>query len=249
MDYYRGGRFELAMRQFGALVKKDRNDYESVLGYANALREVGNDRYTQATALAEARRLEGAQEKAREGHEYHTQALGWFEWAIQLRPGDPRPYYGRGLLYYHRASGAFRLFAQDEQAEIRKCAEGAVRSFDAALERQAATPLVHRYLGLMKVVLGQYRDAVPHLERYLEAVRERKRAFEEWRAPTDVQEQVREEIRNMGDEIADLEAVIEGCRKAAAEGQGGTTPAVYELMRADVEGRSAQVPAVDRNRK
>lgn len=248
IDNYQAGQFELALTQFSRIVEDDEDDYEAVIGLANACREVGNDRYLRATTLANAGRYDVAREAALEGHQMHTTSLGWFERAKLMRPNDARPIYGEGLLYYSRASGAYRLFAQDEDAEIVACAEGAVQNFEQAAEKMADSAMTHRYLGLMLVVVARFEDAIPHLERYADALRERMQTITTWNAPEEMRAERDREIQSMEDEMDDLQASISMCRQAAVEPQspgappinGVTNSSFRRLIESDMPGGEAE---------
>lgn len=233
-DRYDEGDFEGAMRRYAEILRDHPDDYESMLGLGNACREVGNARYRDAGVLAAGGRASAASTCLREGGELHTAALRRFERCAEIRPNDGRPHYGAAMVQFARASGAYRTFAEDEEAETRRCAEAAIAGFESAAARMADRPNLHRCVGLMMATAGRFEEAPAHLQRYAESLERSIRAVSTWDAPGELRPERDAELGLMQQELAAVQETVTLCRERAGQEAGppvnGVTSSAFRLL-------------------
>lgn len=207
--YYRSGKFFDAANRFGYILKQNPDDWDALIGYGNSAREVGNEFYHQATEMAAKNDAVGAKQAAVRGFDYHKSSWETFNKALTLRPDDPEALYGLGLFYYHRASGAYNLFVDKEEAVVKAMFEGAQGCFEKYVSQRPTSVNGHRYLGLSLLGLDRGKDARIHLLAFLDALERDRKVVEAQKPQTDEERAVRDDVlTKLKRDIDDAKAVL-----------------------------------------
>lgn len=209
--YYRSGKFFDAANRFGFILKKNPEDWEALIGYANSSREVGNEFYHQATGLAAKGDAVGVQQAAQRGFDYHKSSWEAFSKALDMRPDDPEALFGLGLFYYHRASGAYRLFVDvdKEQDVVKAMFKEAQGCFEKYVAQRPSSYNGHRYLGLILIGVERPADARVHIEFFLKSMQDLKQQIEETKPQDDEERAKRDDmLGKLKKDIEDAKGVL-----------------------------------------
>jgi tetratricopeptide (TPR) repeat protein len=199
------------------ILQQDPRDFEALVAMANCEREIGTQLYQSATrrldkpdrATAD---VKAAQEEVDRAVHHHAAARQAFEKALSDKPKDAAAMYGLAQLYLSRASGTYRLFTENEQAEVDRHFKAAVHWFEQVVTAEPASYHAHRNLGFAYLGTGARLKARPHFEKYLERLRAMQAQAKKVQPRSERERAMLEaQLTRIRTDIADTEDLIEEC--------------------------------------
>lgn len=208
---YQNGKFDQAKALYIRALENCPNDYDALVGLANASREYGNELFRAAHSLVEQGKLDQARKMFQEANDNHVEAERFFRTAIERRPDDMLPHYGLGQLFYQRAVTPFPFpYPVEDKENRRRERDAAIQEFRLVVERGAPQLYqVHRYLGLALFAAGRMEEGRRHLQIFHEA---QEKVFNVWvdrPAETDEEKKRKEAaLRQLEREIEDVRSLL-----------------------------------------
>lgn len=241
------GRFDLAKQIFNRSLEYCPDNYDALIGYANACREYGTQLFARADATARAGKLEAAKKEVEEGAQNHMESDRAFRSALMLREDDLAPHYGMGLLYYQRATSPVGYpFPLDDRVNRRQARDKAIEEFQTVADRFPNLLQVRRYLGLALFAAGKFDQGRDHLRAYHDRMQNEYNRWLAFRPTTDAEKEVKRiELTKIELDIASVRDVFiaykddleEEAKKLQA--QKTRTEAEEERLRASTKERLA----------
>jgi len=165
-EFYNKGKYYESIGRFSQAKEFSENhdeEYQAILGAANACVEYGLIIYSQAEDLIRMRNKALGLKKLEEADKWHDNANRSFAKLLILRPNDTIANYYLGLFLYRRATSFAELpypGTEKGMAQRRKERDGAMQQFEIVLKGESGditipahgpnckSPHVHRYLAL-----------------------------------------------------------------------------------------------------
>jgi tetratricopeptide (TPR) repeat protein len=208
---YQNGKFDQAKSLYIRALENCPDDYDALVGLANASREYGNELFRAAHALVEQGKLDQARKMFQEANDNHVEAERFFRTAIQRHPDDMLPHYGLGQLFYQRAVTPFPFpYPVEDKENRRRERDAAIREFKLVVERGAHQLYqVHRYLGLALFAAGKMDEGRYHLQVFHEAQEKMFNVWVDRPAETDEEKKRKEAaLRQLEREIEDVRSIL-----------------------------------------
>jgi tetratricopeptide (TPR) repeat protein len=207
---YDGGKFDLAKQVYLRALEYCPENYEALIGYANATREYGTMLYARADATARSGKGEAAKKEVEEANQNHMESDRAFRSALILREDDLAPHYGMGLLYYQRAtSPASFPYALDDRVNRREARDHAIAEFKTVVDRFPNLLQVRRYLGLALFAAGKFDEGRNHLRAYHDRMQDEYTRWMSYRPTTDAEKELkRVELTRIELDIATIRDVF-----------------------------------------
>lgn len=201
------GRFDVAKQIFTRALEYCPDNYDALIGLANACREYGTQLYARADAAVKAGKVETAKKDVEEASANHAQCDQAFRSALMLRDDDLAPRYGLGQLYYQRATSPVSFpFPLDDRVNRRQARDRAIAEFQAVADKFPNLLQVRRYLGLALFAAGQFDQGRDHLRAYHDRMQGEYSRWLAFRPTSDAEK----EIKRV--ELTKLELDIAGVR-------------------------------------
>lgn len=216
---YDGGKFDMAKQVYMRSLEYCPENYEALIGYANAAREYGTQLYARADATARSGKLEAARKEIEEAGQNHMESDRAFRSALLLDEEDLAPHYGMGLLYYQRAtSPAAFPFALDDRVNRREARDRAIAEFKTVVEKFPNLLQVRRYLGLALFAAGKFDEGRDHLRAYHDQMQGEYNGWLSFRPTSDAEkEQKRIRLTQVEQDIAAVRSLFTDYRDELAK--------------------------------
>ena len=164
---YDGGKFDLAKQVYMRALEYCPQNYDALIGFANAAREYGTQLYARADATARQGKIEAARKEVEEANQNHQSSDQAFRSALLLEEDDLAPHYGLGLLYYQRATTPANFpYPLDDRVNRRDARDRAIKEFKTVVAKHSNLLQVRRYLGLALFAAGVFDEGRDHLRAY-----------------------------------------------------------------------------------
>lgn len=164
---YDAGNFRQAKVVFSTSLEYCPENYDALIGLANASREEGSALYANVDALVKQGKLEAAQKLFQEANQNHQDSDQMFRSAMILYPDDLAPEYGLAQLYYQRATSPVGYpYPLDDALNRRQARDKAIAGFRKLVEGNPELPQIQRYLGLALFAAGNMQEGRGHLLKY-----------------------------------------------------------------------------------
>jgi tetratricopeptide (TPR) repeat protein len=205
---YNAGNFRQAGIVFSTALEYCPENYDALLGLANAKREEGSAQYASVDALVKQGKREAAQKVFAEANQNHQDADQMFRSAMILDPDDLLPEYGLAQLYYQRATSPVGYpYPLDDALNRRQARDKAIAGFRKLVKGNPDLPQIQRYLGLALFAAGQMQEGRGHLLRYHDVQQQ------EYNRLLGIPAQTQEEKERKRAGLAKLESDIESIRQ------------------------------------
>jgi tetratricopeptide (TPR) repeat protein len=202
------GRFDIAKQIFNRALEYCPDNYDALIGYANACREYGTMLYARTDATARSGKPEAAKRECEEANQNHQASDRAFRSALMLRSEDLAPHYGLGLLYYHRATSPVGFpFPLDDRVNRREARDRAIKEFETVSTQYPNLLQVRRYLGLALFAAGKFDLGRDHLRAYHDRMQNEYNRWLAFRPTTDAEKEVKRI------ELTKIEIDISGVRE------------------------------------
>jgi tetratricopeptide (TPR) repeat protein len=207
---YDAGKFDLAKQVFMRALEYCPDNYDALIGYANATREYGTMLYARADATARSGKLEAAKKEVEEANQNHMESDRAFRSALMLQEDDLAPHYGLGQLYYQRATSPVAYpYAIDDRVNRREARDRAIQEFNVVMASQPNLLQVRRYLGLALFAAGNFDEGRRHLKAYHDTMQEEYSRWMAFRPQTEVQKELkRVELTKIETDIATIRDIF-----------------------------------------
>ncbi|HEX7899200.1 MAG TPA: tetratricopeptide repeat protein [Planctomycetota bacterium] len=241
------GRFDIAKQIFNRALEYCPDNYDALIGYANACREYGTQMYARTEATAKAGKPEAAKKEFEEASANHLQSERAFRSALMLREEDLAPHYGLGLLHYQRATSPVGYpYPLDDRVNRRQARDTAIKEFETVTAKFPNLLQVRRYLGLALFAAGKFDLGRDHLRAYHDRMQNEYNKWLAFRPTTDAEKEVKRiELTKIELDIASVRDVFiaykDDLNREGAELQGKATriPAEEERLRTLTKDRLA----------
>jgi tetratricopeptide (TPR) repeat protein len=205
---YDAGNFRQASIVFSTALEYCPENYDALLGLANAKREEGSAQYAAVDALVKQGKMEAAQKVFQEANQNHQDADQMFRSAMILDPDDLLPEYGLAQLYYQRATSPVGYpYPLDDAVNRRQARDRAIAGFRKLVEGNPDLPQIQRYLGLALFAAGRMQEGRGHLLKYHDVQQQ------EYNRRLGIPAQTQEEKDRKRAGLAKLESDIESIRQ------------------------------------
>lgn len=244
---YDQGKFDQAKQIFMKSLEFCPDNYDALIGFANASREYGTQLYARAFATTRLGKLEAAKKEIEEANQNHMESDRAFRSALMLREDDLAPHYGLGLLYYQRATSPVPYpYALDDRVNRREARDKAIEAFQTVSSKQPNLLQLRRYLGLAQFAAGNFEQGRTHLRAYHDTMQEEYTRWMAFRPQTDAQKEIKRiELSKIETDIGTIRDIFATYRdeldKAAKElaAKPARTPEDDARMQAAVRDRLA----------
>ena len=133
---YDAGRFDQAKSVFQAVLDYCPENYDALIGYANACREYGTQLFGTVDLLVRQNKPDAAKKTYEEANQNHGEADRSFRSALVLQPDDLAPRYGLGLLWYQRATSPVNYpYPLDDRVNRREARDKSIAEFELIVRR------------------------------------------------------------------------------------------------------------------
>ena len=204
------GRFDIAKQIFNRALEHCPDNYDALIGFANASREYGTMLYARTDATARAGKPEAAKKEFEEASMNHAQSERAFRSALMLREEDLAPHYGLGQLYYQRATSPVGYpYPLDDRVNRREARDTAIKEFEMVRVQYPNLLQVRRYLGLALFAAGKFDQGRDHLRAYHDRMQTEYNKWLSFRPTTDSEKEVKRiELTNVENDIASVREVF-----------------------------------------
>ncbi len=204
------GKFDEAKSLYSKTLELCPDFYEGMLGLANACREYGNQLFAAVNELVAQKKTDQAQKLYQQAKENHSQSMAWFQKTMELKPGDERPHYGLGLLFYQRATSPVPYpYPMTDKGRQRE-RDLAISEFETCIRKVPDSYQARRYLGLLLIAAGRMMEAREHLAAYYEFVqRTYDHVLDTWPGTAEEDRRRKEAaLQNLEKEISDVREIL-----------------------------------------
>lgn len=244
---YDGGKFDMAKQVYMRALEYCPDNYDALIGYANATREYGTQLYARADATARQGKIEAAKKEVEEASQNHMESDRAFRSALILREEDLAPHYGLGLLYYQRATSPSAFpYPLDDRVNRRDARDRAIQEFKTVVAQHSNLLQVRRYLGLALFAAGKFDEGRDHLRAYHDRMQLNYTEWMTFRPASDSEKEVKRiELTKIELDIASVRDVFSAYRDEldrevkALEAKPARTAAEEERLRVASKDRLA----------